>query len=152
MAVPDEAAGALDGGALLDVFEYLGVPGFKTHDEQPTSGFLHRLEGVKVGCDTGVAGPGEAEGFQLFAKLDSTGALDIKGIVVEKELLDLGKKFFGLLHLCRDVIGRSLAPCVARESLRPEAEGALRRTAACGVKRDEGVQKERYAVLGDVKV
>src|ERR1700679_1278181 len=51
LAVLDKGAGALNCRTLLDVLEYLGVPGFKTDDEQPTSGFLHRFERLIVGGD-----------------------------------------------------------------------------------------------------
>jgi len=89
MTVLHKIAGALDGGTLLDVLEYLGIAGFEADDQQPAASFLHRLEGVIVGGDTGVAGPGEAEGFEFFAELNGTGFLDVEGIVVEKELLNL---------------------------------------------------------------
>jgi hypothetical protein len=39
--------------------------------------------------------------------------LDVEGIVVEKEFLNLREEFLSLFHLCRDVIGGALAPCVA---------------------------------------
>ena len=89
MTVLHKIAGALDGGALLDVLEYLGIAGLEADDQQPAASFLHRLEGVIVGGDTGVAGPGEAEGFEFFAELNGTGLLEVEGIVVEKELLHL---------------------------------------------------------------
>src|ERR1700733_2110088 len=152
LAVPDKGACSLDGCALLDVLENLGIPGFKTDDEQPAPGFLHRLECFIVGGDPGVAGPGEAKGFEFFAKLDSASVLDIEGIVIEEEFLDPWEQFFRLLHLCHDIVGGALSPSVARESLRPEAEGALCGTAARGVKRDERVHEERNAVLGDVQI
>ena len=60
MTVLHKIAGALDGGTLLDVLEYLGIAGLEADDQQPAPSFLHRLEGVIVGGDTGVAGPGEA--------------------------------------------------------------------------------------------
>jgi len=113
MTVLHKIAGALDGGTLLDVLEYLGIAGLEADDQQPAASFLHRLEGVIVGCDTGVAGPGEAEGFEFFAELNGAGFLDVEGIVVEKEFLNLREEFLSLFHLCRDVIGGALAPCVA---------------------------------------
>ena len=60
MTVLHKIAGALDGGTLLDV-EYLGITGLEADDQQPAAGFLHRLECVIVGGDTGVAGPDKAE-------------------------------------------------------------------------------------------
>jgi hypothetical protein len=51
MAVPDEAAGALDGGALLDVLEDLRIAGLEADDQQPAASFFHSLEGVLARCD-----------------------------------------------------------------------------------------------------
>src|SRR6202041_1691082 len=74
MAVPDEAPGALDGGALLDVLKYLWVAGLEADDQQPAASFFHGLESVIVRGDARVAGPGDAEGLKFFAKLDGAGA------------------------------------------------------------------------------
>ena len=41
---------------------------------------------------------------------------------------------------------------MSAQSLRPQAERALRRTAARGVKRDVGVQQERHVVTGHVEI
>ena len=152
VAVLGEVAGALDGGALLDVLEDLRVAGLEADDEQAAAGFLHGLEGVVVGGDARGAGPGDAERLELFAELDGAGLLDVEGVVVEEELLDVGEVFLGPLHLGGHVVGGALAPGVAGERLRPEAEGALRRAAAGGVERDVGVQQERHVVAGDVHV
>ena len=125
-----------DGGTLLDVLEDLRVAGLVADDEQAAAGFLHGLEGVVVGGDARGAGPGEAEGLQLLAELDGAGLLDVEGVVVEEELLYVGEELLGLAHLGGHVVGGALAPGVAAEGLRPEAEGALRRAAAGGVERD----------------
>ena len=95
VAVLDEVACALDGGALLDVLEDLRVAGLEADDEQAAAGFLHGLEGVAVGGDARGAGPGDAEGLELCAELDGAGLLDVEGVVVEEELLDVGEVFFG---------------------------------------------------------
>ena len=152
VAVLDEVASALDRGALLDVLEDLRVAGLEADDEQAAAGFLHGFEGVAAGGDAAGAGPGEAERLQLFAELDGADLLDVEGVVVEEELLDVGEVFLGPLHFGGDVVGGPLAPGVAGERLRPEAEGALRRAAAGGVERDVGVQQERDVVAGDVHV
>jgi hypothetical protein len=87
MTVLFEVAGALNGGTLLDVLENLRIAGLEADDQQPAASFLHGLEGVIVGGDPGVAGPGEAEGFEFSAKLNGTGLLDIESIVVKKNSL-----------------------------------------------------------------
>ena len=48
VAVLDEVAGALDGGALLDVLEDLRVARFEADDEQAAAGFLHGLQRVAI--------------------------------------------------------------------------------------------------------
>ena len=152
VAVLDEVAGALDGGALLDVLEDLRVAGLEADDEEAAAGVLHGLEGVAVGGDARGAGPGDAEGLELGAELDGAGLLDVEGVVVEEELLDVGEVLLGPLHLGGDVVGGALAPGVAGEGLGPEAEGALGGAAAGGVEGDVGVEEERDVVLGDVHV
>jgi hypothetical protein len=52
MTVFDEVMGALDGGAFLDVLEYLWVARLKADDQQPAASFFHDLKGVIVGGDT----------------------------------------------------------------------------------------------------
>ncbi len=152
VAVLDEVAGALDGGTLLDVLEDLRIAGLEADDEQAAAGFLHGLEGVAVGGDARGAGPGDAERLELGAELDGARLLDVEGVVVEEELLDVGEVLLGPLHLGGDVVGGTLAPGMAGEGLRPEAEGALGGAAARGVERDVGVKQERDVVLGDVHV
>ena len=145
-------ARALDGGALLDVLEDLRVAGLEADDEQAAAGFLHGLEGVVVGGDARGAAPGEVERLQLFAELDGAGLLDVEGVVVEEELLHLGEVLLGPCEFRGHVVGGALAPGVTAEGLRPEAEGALRRAAARGVKRDVRVKQEGDVVAGDVHV
>jgi len=152
VAVAGKVASTLDGGTLLDVLEDLRVAGLVADDEQAAASVLHGLEGVVVGGDARRAGPGEAEGLQLLAQLDGACLLDVEGVVVEEKLLDVGKELLGVGHLGCHIVGRALAPCMAGESLGPEAEGALRRAATGAVERDVGVQKERNVVLGDVEV
>ena len=105
VAVLDEVAGALDGGTLLDVLEDLRIAGLEADDEQAAAGFLHGLEGVAVGGDARGAGPGDAEGLELFAELDGAGLLDVEGVVVEEELFDVGEVLLGPLHLGGYVVG-----------------------------------------------
>jgi hypothetical protein len=147
-----EVERALDGGALLDVLEDLRVAGLVADDEQAAAGILHGLQGVVVGGDARGAGPGEAERLQLLAELDGAGLLDVEGVVVEEELLDVGEEFLACFISAATSSVTALAPGVAGERLRPEAEGALRGAAARGVERDEGVQQEGDVVLGDVEV
>ena len=152
MAVLRKGPRALDGGALLDVLEDLRIAGLEADDEQAAAGFLHRLQRVAVGGDARSAAPRQVQRLQLFAELDRAHLLDVEGVVVEEELLDLGEVLLGPLELRRNVIRRPLAPRVTAEGLRPQAEGALRRAAARGVKRDVRVQQEGHVVARHVHV
>ena len=145
-------ARALNGGALLDVLEDLRIAGLEADDEQAAAGFLHGLEGVVIGGDARGAAPGEAEGLELFAELDGAGLLDVEGVVVEEELLDFREVLLGPFEFGGHVVGGALAPGVAAEGLRPEAEGALRRATARGVERDVGMEQEGHVVARDVHV
>ena len=51
VAVLDEVAGALDGCALLDIFEDLGIAGLEADNEEAAAGFLHGLQGFTVRRD-----------------------------------------------------------------------------------------------------
>ena len=90
-----KVAGPLDGGALLDVLQDLWITGFESDDEQTASGFLHRLQGFAVSGDARGAAPGEAEWLEFFAELDGATLLNVEGVVVKEELLDLREIFLG---------------------------------------------------------
>src|ERR1700730_3433529 len=94
VAVLDEVAGTLDGGAFFDVLQDLWVTGLETDNEEAATCVLHGLEGVAVGGNARSAGPGNAERLQLLAELDGANFLDIEGVVVEEELLDVREVFF----------------------------------------------------------
>src|ERR1035441_1298988 len=87
-----------------------------------------------------------------FLQLYYPGLLDVEGFAAEEEFLDVGEELLGVGHLRGNVVGGALAPGVAAQRLRPQAEGALRRAAARGIERHKRVQQERHVVLGDVEV
>ncbi len=152
VAVLDEVARTFDRGTLLDVLEDLRIAGLEADDKQTAASFLHGLEGVVVGGDARRAAPGDADGLELFAEFDGANLLDVEGIVVEEELLDVGEVLLCPCHFGGNVVGGTLAPGMAAESLGPQAERALRRATARGVERDVRVQKERHVVARDVHV
>ena len=152
LAVLGELARAFDGGALLHVLQDLRIAGLVADDEQAASGFLHRLQRFVVGGDARGARPGHLQRLQLLAKLDGARLLNVEGVVVEEEFLHPGPVFHGLLHFGGNGVGRALAPRVSAERLRPQAEGALRRTAARGVERDERIEQERHVVAARIDV
>ena len=90
VAILGELAGALDGGALLDVLQNLRIAGFVADDQQAASGFLHRLQRFEVGGDARGAGPGQAQRLQLGAEFDGARLLDVEGVVVEEKFLHVG--------------------------------------------------------------
>ena len=152
VTVLGELAGMLEGRALLDVLQNLLIAGFVAHDEQPASGFLHRLERFVIGGDARSAGPGQAQRLQLGAQLDGARRLDIESIVVEEKLLHFRPVLLDLRHFSRHIVGGALAPRMSAQSLRPQAERALRRAAARGVERNVGMQQERHVVTRNVEI
>src|ERR1700733_15220778 len=76
----------------------------------------------------------------------------LKEKAAEEKLLCVGEQLLGGGHLCRHIVGRALAPCVSTQSLRPQAEGALRRAAARGIQRDIRIQQERNVVFRYIDV
>jgi len=85
-------------------------------------------------------------------ELDRPGLLDVEGVVVEEELLDVGPEFLRVRHFRSHVIGRALPPRMSAGRLRPQAERALRWAAARRVERDERMQQEGHVVLRHVQV
>jgi hypothetical protein len=152
VAVLDEGACTFNGCTLLDVLEDLRIARLEADDEQTAARFFHRLQRVVVGSDTGVARPCEAKGLELLAEVDGAGLLDVEGVVVEEVLLYLGEGPLGLCQFRGHIICGALAPGVSAQRLRPEAERALRRAAAGGVERDEGMQQEGHVVARYVQV
>ena len=99
LAVLGELARALDGRALLDVLQDLLIARLVADDEQPASGFLHRLQRLVVGGHARRARPGQLQRLQLLAQLDGARLLDVEGVVVEEEFLYLRPVFLRLRHL-----------------------------------------------------
>jgi hypothetical protein len=152
VAVLDEVAGALDGGALLDVLEDLRVAGLEADDEQAAAGSFMALSVSRSVVTREVQDQVRPSGFSFSQSSMVRALLDVEGVVVEEEFLDVGEELLGVRHLGGDVVGGALAPGVAGERLRPEAEGALRRAAAGAVERDVRMQQERDVVARDVHV
>ena len=146
VAVLGELAGALDGGALLDVLQDLLIARLVADDEQAAAGFLHGLQRLVIGGDARGAGPGQPERLQLCAQLDGARLLDVEGVVVEEKFFHVGPEFLGLRHLGGHGVGGTLAPRMSAQSLRPQAERTLRRASARGVQRDERIKQERNVV------
>ncbi len=142
----------LDGGALLDVLQNLRIAGFKADDEQPAARILHSLQRLAIGGDARGAGPCEIQRLQLLAEFNRASLLNVEGVVVKEELLDVRENLLRVRHLGCYVVCRALAPCVSAECLRPEAEGALRRASASGIKSHVGMQQERHVVARHIHI
>ncbi len=152
VAVLGEGARALNGCALLDVLEDLRIARLEADDQQTASGFVHRLQRVVVGGHARSAAPRNAERLQLLAELDGAHLLNVERVVVEEEFLHFREVLLRPFHLGRNIISRPLAPRMPAQGLRPQAERALRRAAARGVKRDVRMQQERHVVARHVHV
>ncbi len=139
LAICREAARHVDGRALLDVLQNLLVARFVADDQQAATRFLHRLQSVVVGRDARSAAPGEVQSLQLGAEFDGAGLLVVEGVVVEEDFLQARKVFQRPAAFVHDVVRRAQTPAVARVGLRPQAESALRRTAASRIERDIGI-------------
>ena len=103
LAILGELARPLHGGALLDVLQNLRVAGFVADDQQAAARVFHGLQSFEVGGHARGAGPGHPQRLQLRAKLDGARLLDVEGIVVEEELLDLRPILLGLRHFGGDL-------------------------------------------------
>ena len=152
MAVFGKLAGALDGGALLDVLQNLRIARFIADDEQPASRFLHRLKRFIIGGHARCAGPCQSQRLQFRAQFDGARLLDVESVVVEEKFLHVRPMFFRLAISRSNVVARALPPWMSAERLRPQAEGALRGTSAGRVQRDVRMEQERNVVTAYVQV
>ena len=152
VAVARKIAGPLDGSALLHVFQNLRVAGLEAHDQQPAAGFAHGLQRLIICGHAGGATPGQSQRLELFAQLDSADFLNVKGVIVEEELLDIGEVLLRPGQFRGNVVRGPLAPGVPAQRLRPQAEGALCGAAARGVESDKRMQQEGNAIAGNVHI
>src|SRR5436305_5485318 len=134
-----ELARTLNGCALLDVLEDLRIARLIAHDEQTAPGFFLGFQGFVVGGDARRAGPRKIQRLQLAAKLNGARLLDVEGVIVKEIFLHVWPVLFGFGHLAGHGIGRTLAPGMTAQSLRPETESTLRRAAARGIQRDKRI-------------
>ena len=152
MAVPGEAAGALDAHALADVLQDLLVPRFVADHEEPEPAILQDLERLAVDVGARVRRPGDAQLAEALRDLTRARRVGGEGVVVEEELLHLGEAALQLRDFVQHVAHAAHPVGVAGGHLRPEAEGAARRTAAPRVERHVGVLAVGAVVLEVVEV
>ena len=138
--------------ALLDAIENFLVAAFVADQKQTQAGVLEKSDGVVIQIGPAVAGPGQAERRQFFG--DFAGAREIgrEGVVIEEKFLHLREQFFGVGHFGGDVFGRANAVFVPADGLGPEAESALRRAAAPGVKTQIRMQQIADEILLDLQI
>ena len=65
LAVLHEVAAHLEGGALLDVLEDLGIAGFEADDQQPAAGIGHGLQSFVIAMNASRAGPLETNRLEI---------------------------------------------------------------------------------------
>ena len=152
LAVFHELAGLLDARALLDVLEDLWIARLETHNQQAASGILHRLERFVVGVNSRGARPRRLERLQLFTHGDRAVLRPRERVIIEENLLKIGKLLPRSFDFCGDVLGTACPPGVPADRLRPQAERAQRRTAARGVERDVRIEQEGHVIPGYVEV
>ena len=135
-AILHEGAAHLDRRALLDVLQNLRVAGFEADNQQTRAAIGHGFQSFVIAVHASGAGPLESHGFEFLAQRDDAILADVEGVVIEEKFLGLRKHFVRLLEFAGHIFHGTHAPGVAGKRLRPEAEGAERRTAARGVKRN----------------
>ena len=141
----DHAAAQVQGDALADVFQDLGVAGFEAHHQQPEPPFLHGLQGLVRGVGPGGGGPEEFQVAEFPAQLAGPLAVGGEGVVVEEDLGGLGEELQAAAHFGHHVGHAADPEAVAGEGLGPEAVDAMARAAPAGIKGDVGV-----AQIGDL--
>ena len=152
LAVLHEVAAHLERLALLDVFQDLRVAGFKSHDQQAAAGIGHGFQRFVVAVDARRAGPLEADRLEFLAERQNAIFANVERVVVEEKFLGLRKHLVRLLEFARHVFHRPRAPGMAGKRLRPQAEGAKRRTSARRVEGNERMQQERHVVILDRQI
>src|SRR5882724_180607 len=152
LSVAREVACALDGRALLDVLQDLGIARLIPDDQQTATCFLLCFERLVVRGHARGAAPGHIERLELGAQLDRAGLLNVEGVVVEEYFAEIWPVFLYLGHLQGYAIGGALAPRMPTEQLRPQTEGALCRAATRCIEREVRIEQERNVVLADVEV
>src|SRR5882724_5967905 len=152
LGVACEVACALDGCALLDVLQDLGIARLIPNDQQAATCFLLRFERLVIRGDARGAAPGHIERLELGAQLDGAGLLDVEGIVVEEYFAEIWPVFLYLGHLQGYAISGALAPRMPTEQLRPQTEGALCRASARRIEGQVWIEEERNVVLAHIEV
>ena len=136
---------------LMRVEDFV-VAAFVTDEEQAQAGILERLDRVVIEIGAAVAAPGQAERCQLFR--DFAGARQVRGegVVIEEKFLHLRKELLHVGHFVGDILRRTHAIFVSADGLRPEAEGALRRATAAGVKAHVRMQQVTDEIFFDLQI
>ena len=75
-----------------------------------------------------------------------------EGIVIEEEFPHLREELLHVGHFVGDILRRTNAIFVSADGLRPEAEGALRRAAAAGVKAHVRMQQVTDEIFLDLQI
>src|SRR5262250_2861746 len=147
LAVAGEAPGHVEPDPLLDVVEDLLVARLVAHEEEAQPVVFEDLEGRVRHVRLGVDRPGQAEPAQGARDCLRTRQVVGEGVIVEKELLHLGKEALGQRHLLGDVRHAARAIPLPAHRLRPQAEGALRPATASRVERDVRMAKVADGVV-----
>ena len=136
-----EAAHFVHRHAFLDAGQDVVVAAFVADEEQAQAIVFERFDRVVIEVRAAVTAPVDAERAKLLR--DLTGAREVRGegVVIEEKLAHLREEFLHVGHFVGDVLRAADAVFVSADGLRPEAEGALRRTTASRGHADVGVQE-----------
>ena len=94
MAIPGEAARAIEADALLDVLQNLGVAGFVSDHEQAQSAVLQDLERLVIDVGARVGRPGDAERLEQLRDLARARGSAVKVSSSKKSSFILGNFAF----------------------------------------------------------
>jgi hypothetical protein len=134
VAGPGEPAHLLERDPFFDALEDLLVAALVAHQEQAQPGILEGLDGVVVEVRPAVADQVNPSGASFLAISRARGRLAVKVSSSKKNSFTCGKELLHVGHFVGDILRRADAVFVAADGLGPEAEGALGRATAPGVK------------------
>src|ERR1051326_4727766 len=152
VAVLRELARFVNADALLDIVEDLLIARFVTDEQQTQSVVLENLQRLVVYVRAGIARPGDAECAQFLRNLARPWQVSGERVIIEEELLHLGKEFPGPFHFLKHVFGTACPVSMPANGLRPEAKGALGGAATTRVERNVRMLQITDEVLLDLEV
>ena len=128
------------------------MPEFVADEQQPQAVLLQHFERLARHIGLGIARPDDAQLAELLR--DRLGARQVvgEGIVVEEEFAHLREAFLRRFDLGDDMLDAAHAIFMAADGLGPQAEGAMRFTAAARIDRDIRVHQIADEIILDPEI